>query len=68
MGLRNNCCDCEDLFAGIVAGDAVQVQSVGNTTENGAFSRIVGNVVILDEGTNGEVRICCANIFSVSPQ
>lgn len=68
MGLRGACCcSCDELFDGIVAGTRVQVQSSGNTTEEGDFSRILGNVVILDEGTNNEVRICCANIFSVRP-
>lgn len=69
MGVRNNnCCSCEDLFSGIAVGQAVQIQSIGNTTQNGNFSTILGNVVILDEGTNKEVRICCASIFSVTPK
>ncbi|MEH7352354.1 hypothetical protein V7150_02070 [Neobacillus drentensis] len=71
MGVRINecCCSCEDLFSGIAVGQEVQVQSNGNTTANGHFSRILGNVVILDEGVkNQEVRICCANIFSVTPR
>ncbi|WP_257009452.1 hypothetical protein [Bacillus sp. 7884-1] len=38
MGLRNNCCDCEDLFAGVAVGDDVQVQSAGKyNTERGLF-------------------------------
>jgi hypothetical protein len=67
LGLRNNCCDCEDLFAGVAVGDDVQVQSAGNTTQDGDFLRIDGNVVVLSTNNgNNEVRICCSNIFSVT--
>ncbi|MCM3692004.1 hypothetical protein [Neobacillus niacini] len=68
MGIRQNCCDCDDLFFGVNPGDNVTVQSAGNTTQNGDFLRIDGNVVVLEvgQGQNArEVRICCSNIFSV---
>jgi hypothetical protein len=69
MGIRQNCCDCDDLFDGVAVGDDVMVQSAGNTTQNGTFLRIDGNVVVLEvvQGQNArEVRICCSNIFSVT--
>ncbi|AOY77504.1 DUF2642 domain-containing protein [Clostridium formicaceticum] len=67
MGIRSCGCTCLELTEDFQLGDDVQIRTVSNSLERGEISEVRENTIVLDQGGDEFIVICCAHIVSIEP-